>query len=115
MAVEKGMVECGVVQDAVRNFMPANGVGNGDGDGEGSGGGVDGDVGLTKQQAGLNAAAERERVRQAGRRLVARGWEGRRFECVQDGKIVESSFAKGEWALRLRQTGSKSTIELSEL
>ena len=72
---------------------------------------------LTPQQLGLRRAREREMVRQAARRGVAFGFdvddevvatEGkrervemrRRVECVQGGKVVESSFAKGEWGVR---------------
>lgn len=71
------------------------------------------------QQAGLDRAFFRERVRRAGRRVIAFGppiltddhefeqslqgiGKDRVFECVQDGKSVEPSFAKGEWALRVR-------------
>lgn len=55
---------------------------------------------------GMEKAAFRERVRRAGRRTVAFGapegcHEGLRFECVQHGKPTESSFAKGEWAVRV--------------
>ena len=59
------------------------------------------------RQAGMQRARNREMVRQAGRRMVAFGIEGggahvRRVEAVQKGKVVESSFAKGEWGVRLK-------------
>jgi hypothetical protein len=47
----------------------------------------------------------REEARRAARRLVAFGWptpltETRPVEPVQNGKVVETSFAKGEWGIR---------------
>lgn len=48
----------------------------------------------------------REEARRAARRLVNFGFkaqgveEDRSVEAVQDGKVVESSFAKGEWGIR---------------
>lgn len=48
----------------------------------------------------------REEARRAARRLVNFGWrsqgveEDRAVEAVQDGKVVEASFAKGEWGIR---------------
>lgn len=57
--------------------------------------------------AGAVKAEAREEARRAARRLVAFGWpppieESRAVEPVQDGKVVETSFAKGEWGLRWR-------------
>lgn len=81
---------------------------------------------LTPQQLGRRRAADREKVRQAARRGVvfgfavgdAGGGEGegrlvgsssgeevrqcRRVEAVQGGRVVEASFAKGEWGVRWR-------------
>lgn len=72
---------------------------------------------LTPHRQGLLKAREREMVRQAARRGVAFGLEvevevqgegegkkvGRRkVECVRGGRVVESSFAKGEWGVRWR-------------
>ena len=55
----------------------------------------------TKQAVGMAKARFRERVRRAGRRVVVfPNPDGLRFECVQNGKAVEPSFAKGEWAVR---------------
>ncbi|KAL9593723.1 MAG: hypothetical protein Q9219_007415 [cf. Caloplaca sp. 3 TL-2023] len=58
---------------------------------------------------GMQRARNREMVRQAARRGVAFGFlvdgkeEGRRrAEAVQNGRVVESSFAKGEWGVRWR-------------
>lgn len=48
----------------------------------------------------------REETRRSARRLVNFGWESqgvhenRSVEAVQSGKVVEGSFAKGEWGLR---------------
>jgi hypothetical protein len=48
----------------------------------------------------------REEARRAARRLVNFGFrsqgieEDRDVEAVQDGKVVETSFAKGEWGIR---------------
>ncbi|BFZ55810.1 hypothetical protein PYCC9005_002851 [Savitreella phatthalungensis] len=78
----------------------------------------------TPAERGNREARERERVRRAGRRLVAFGvpphsklegvmstehdseiltkLQNARFDCVQEGKPVESSFAKGDWGVRVR-------------
>ncbi|KAK4691764.1 hypothetical protein P7C71_g5306, partial [Lecanoromycetidae sp. Uapishka_2] len=81
---------------------------------------------LNFQQYGLKIAKQREQVRQAARRGVAFGFEvhaddekegggGRRrrggesmekrkhLEAVQYGRVVEASFAKGDWGVRWRQ------------
>lgn len=72
---------------------------------------------LTPQQLGRLRAANREKVRQAARRGVAFGFlvqgqgqgegEGeerrKRVEAVQGGRVVEASFAKGEWGVRWRE------------
>lgn len=67
------------------------------------------------QVLGLQRAKNRELVRQAARRGVAFGFlfdgdgdgdgDGRRrkVEAVQGGRVVESSFAKGEWGVRWRE------------
>ena len=71
---------------------------------------------LSRQEAGLLRAKQRELVRQAARRGVVFGFvvgdgdgegEGiekvrRKVEAVQNGRVVESSFAKGEWGVRWR-------------
>jgi len=80
-----------------------------------------GEKGLTPQEMGRRRAEEREKVRQAARRGVvfgfvvgeARGGEDggeegrecRRVEAVQGGRVVEASFAKGEWGIRWRDGG----------
>lgn len=67
---------------------------------------------------GMRKAREREMVRRAGRRGVVFGFlvegEGgggdgdkgekkrRMVDAVQGGRVVESSFAKGEWGVRWR-------------
>ena len=73
----------------------------------------------TPAERGMREAKQRERVRRAGRRLVAFGvtstddasadsldlasaFSGRSFDCVQDGKPVEASFAKGDWGVRVK-------------
>lgn len=54
----------------------------------------------------LQPAEQREEARRAARRLVAFGFvsqgveEPRPVESVQNGKLVETSFAKGEWGIR---------------
>ena len=54
-----------------------------------------------KQKIGMAAAKIRERIRRAGRRVVVFPHSsGHSFESIQDGKPVEASFAKGEWAVR---------------
>lgn len=82
---------------------------------------------LSPQAQGLKVAKEREKVRQAARRGVAFGfrvgcddregveagpggeeYEGggrrkRRVEAVQNGRVVEASFAKGEWGIRWKE------------
>ena len=66
---------------------------------------------LNPQQQGQRRAKEREMVRQAARRGVAFGFATasgsgesgkRKAEAVQDGRIVEASFAKGGWGVRWR-------------
>lgn len=66
------------------------------------------ETGKDPQKDGMRRAEERERVRRAGRRLVAfKDREnvvsriGARLECVQDGRVVEGSFAKGDWGVRV--------------
>lgn len=58
---------------------------------------------------GMQRAKNREMVRQAGRRGATLGFlswaEGQQkglgnVEAVQHGKVVEASFAKGEWGIR---------------
>ena len=56
---------------------------------------------------GQEKAKERERVRCAGRRIVVFPERdnvkatGKQFECVQKNRVVEGSFAKGEWGVRV--------------
>lgn len=62
----------------------------------------------TPQEWGMQKAKEREMVRRAARRGVAFGFEverGRKrgVEAVQGARVVESSFAKGEWGVRWRE------------
>ena len=62
----------------------------------------------TPREWGMQKAKERELVRRAARRGVAFGFEtkeGKRrsVEAVQRGRVVESSFAKGEWGVRWRE------------
>lgn len=62
----------------------------------------------TLREWGMQKAKEREMVRRAARRGVAFGFEmeeGKRrsVEAVQWGRVVESSFAKGEWGVRWRE------------
>ena len=64
--------------------------------------------GKTPREWGMQKAKERELVRRAARRGVAFGFdtrEGKRrsVEAVQRGRVVESSFAKGEWGVRWRE------------
>jgi len=54
-------------------------------------------------------ADHREEARRCARRLVAFGWaaqgvegEMRGVEAVQGGRVVETSFAKGEWGIHFR-------------
>lgn len=63
----------------------------------------------SSQQEGMIKAEFRERVRRAARRLVAFGLVNETgsptstastFECIQHGKPVEASFAKGDWHIR---------------
>jgi len=60
----------------------------------------------------------RERVRMAARRVVAfwkaagdgRAVSARGFSCVQNGRVAEASFAKGDWAVRVEKGGAE-TVE----
>ncbi|WRT69136.1 uncharacterized protein IL334_006120 [Kwoniella shivajii] len=63
--------------------------------------------GKSKNIKGLSKTEEREEARRAARRLVAFGFhnqgienEKRQVEAIQNGKAVETSFAKGEWGIR---------------
>jgi hypothetical protein len=62
-----------------------------------------------KRREGQRRADEREMVRKAARRGCAFGFtvegeeEKRKCEAVMKGTVVESSFAKGEWAIRWRE------------
>ena len=74
----------------------------------------------TPGELGMQKAKERELVRRAARRGVAFGFdtpEGKRrsVEAVQRGRVVESSFAKGEWGVKMEgmsesETASKYVI-----
>ncbi|KAJ0368073.1 hypothetical protein COL154_002822 [Colletotrichum chrysophilum] len=60
-----------------------------------------------KRNEGQKKAHERELVRCAARRGVVFGFlvgeERRKCEAVMQGKVVEPSFAKGDWAVRWRE------------
>jgi hypothetical protein len=68
---------------------------------------------LQKRREGQKKADQRELVRCAARRGVAFGFvvkgrgepseERRLCEAVMQGKVVESSFAKGDWSIRWRE------------
>lgn len=71
---------------------------------------------LGAREQGMRRARQREMVRQAARRGVAFGFSlppdgvaeeekirRRSVEAVQGGRVVESSFAKGEWGVRWRE------------
>ena len=68
---------------------------------------------LQKRMEGQQKAHERELVRCAARRGVAFGFvvkatpgeleERQKCEAVMQGKVVEPSFAKGEWSIRWRE------------
>jgi len=66
----------------------------------------------------VGKAQWRERVRRAGRRVVAfwgAAGDGdvrsvRGFVCVRNGKVVEASFAKGDWAVRV-EDGEGAVVE----
>lgn len=68
---------------------------------------------LQKRIEGKQKARQREQVRCAARRGVAFGFvvkaipgepeERRKCEAVMQGKVVEPSFAKGEWSIRWRE------------
>ncbi|WWC73025.1 uncharacterized protein I206_106990 [Kwoniella pini CBS 10737] len=60
-----------------------------------------------RNESRLPSSEQREESRRAARRLVAFGFasqgiptEDRVVEAIQNGKIVETSFAKGEWGIR---------------
>lgn len=92
MARERGSVSCGEVQASYEGR---------DGREESEhepGGNEDGEK---RQREGMEVARWRERVRRAGRRVAVLEMDGEgAFQCVQEGKVVEGSFAKGEWSVR---------------
>lgn len=94
LATERGSVECGRIQQLYGEkdkSSPGLGADTGASDADES----------AKRKVGMDVAAWRERVRRAGRRVVVFPQaSGESFECVQKGKAVEPSFAKGEWAVR---------------
>lgn len=61
-----------------------------------------------RQQEGQRRAERREMVRRAARRGVVFGFrtesipDGRKCEALQKGRVVEPSFAKGDFAVRWR-------------
>lgn len=67
------------------------------------------DAMLEKRREGLRRARQREMVRCAARRGVvfgfaaADGGQSRKCEAVMLGKVVEPSFAKGDWSVRWRE------------
>lgn len=78
---------------------------------DGSGGLMEGGDGATaeaRQQEGMRRAKQKERTKQAARRLVVFGpmqpeGDPRRLcEALVNGRVVEPSFAKGDWAVRWR-------------
>ncbi|KAJ8609573.1 hypothetical protein MRB53_039024 [Persea americana] len=86
LAKSKGSVECGEVESMYADHhRGGEEVGNED-----------------KQKQGMQNAVWRERVRRAARRVVVFGAGEDKFECVQQGKLVEPSFAKGEWSVRIK-------------
>ncbi|KAK7743543.1 hypothetical protein SLS53_004077 [Cytospora paraplurivora] len=71
---------------------------------------VETDEMLEKRRQGQRKAKQREMVRCAARRGVVFGFvtevegeERRKCEAVMNGKVVEPSFAKGNWAIRWRE------------
>lgn len=65
---------------------------------------------LDKRRQGQRRVKQREMVRCAARRGVVFGFLGeeggeerRKCEAVMNGKVVEPSFAKGDWAIRWRE------------
>ncbi|KAI9652892.1 MAG: hypothetical protein M1831_006321 [Alyxoria varia] len=87
----KGSVDCGEVQERFTEEQHNNGSNE---DHHSA-------TEASKHEAGMDHARWRERVRRAGRRVIAFEYndEGS-FQCVQKGKPVEPSYAKGEWAVR---------------
>lgn len=66
------------------------------------------DTMLERRQKGLKRARQREMVRCAARRGVVFGFmvgeaERKKCEAVMLGKVVEPSFAKGNWSVRWRE------------
>jgi hypothetical protein len=65
---------------------------------------------LEKRRQGQRRAKEREMTKCAARRGVVFGFsvnedgEKRLCEAVMSGKVVEPSFAKGDWAIRWRES-----------
>ena len=92
LARERGSVSCGEVQALCEDR---------DGREEAERGQIGNEDGEKRQREGMELARWRERVRRAGRRVAVIEMDGEGvFQCVQDGKVVEGSFAKGEWSVR---------------
>lgn len=106
------IVDCHQIEEEIfasSRFVPADMPTVGDSDDDTAGGVPLGDRQVSahavdSRQLGMRRAREREMVRQAARRLVAFGVEQserlRKVECIQKGRVVESSFAKGDWGIR---------------
>lgn len=94
LALQNGSVECGEVE---RTFVAREKSGEVDK--------LQNHHSIVALRERQNPAEWRETVRRAGRRVVVFGAGDAKFECVQNNKIVEPSFAKGEWAVRLALKG----------
>lgn len=89
LSIERGQIDCGEVQALLKDEAPTKPDSAGAADEQ-----------TVKTRAGQNEAAFRERVRRAARRVVVNGRDDHRFICWSEGKAVEPSFAKGEWAVK---------------
>ena len=98
-------VLCSEVEEVMREKLPPSE--------DKDAGDNDTSLGAVSHREGIERAMFRERVRRAGRRVVVFGLfpedcsaspetQRQNFDCIQNGKAVEPSFAKGEWAVRLR-------------
>ncbi|KAI8618256.1 hypothetical protein BC830DRAFT_1109784 [Chytriomyces sp. MP71] len=107
---EKRMVVCSAVEQVVFRTSSEGSILNPDSEDKVSAN--QGKDSKEIQERGMKFAQDRERVKCAARRLVVHGFrqddatmygELRYCEAITNGRVVEPSFAKGDWGVRWRE------------